>query len=193
MFLIKLENCSKDYKVFLDNKELDVKFFNNYSEFYSKSVEDGIHTIRILKKSQPLSFSKILCFWLSTFLTSYDEQTVSLYRSAKKIDIEFSIKTTKDFHFVYDTYNNKVIDCSNEYYVLNDNSSDDIGIKTKLRFYVRLPLFLLVLFTLVPIWFLSMLALINSFDWLSLLIFIFTSTLIVLFVISRVRDKKNNW
>lgn len=193
MFSICLKNSSPDYKVFLDGEELPLHYSSSKSEYVTSNDNQGQHAITIKKDSGNTKLSQIILFWISTLLTSYDESMISLYRSAKKIDITFNVEVNENFKFVFDTYTNKVINCSGEYNVILDNSADDINVKTKLNFYIKLPLMILTGITLVPLWFLSVLMLIKSFDSLAVSIFAFTSVLIVLSLISWLRDKKNNW
>ena len=193
MFSICLKNSCPDYKVFLDGEELPLYYLNGKSEYVTSSDNQGQHAITIKKDSKTTKISQIIFFWISTLLTSYDESMVSLYRSAKKIDIAFSVEVNENFKFVFDTYTNKVINCSGEYNIIRDNSIDDINIKAKLNFYIKLPLIILTGITLIPLWFLSVLMLIKSIDSITVSIFIFTSVLVVLSLISWLRDKKNNW
>ena len=193
MFNIKLKNASDGYKVFLNSKELSLKYSNGQLVYSSSECNKGVCTIRIFKDIKPITPFDVCCFWVSTILTGYDKAIVSMYRSAKRIDKEFCVYVDDNFDFCYDTYTNRVIFSSETYETVRDDSTEDQSLKRKVNFYVRLPLLILMSVTLIPIWLLSISMMVKSFDYIALLIFVFVSVLIIFFVVSWIRDRKNKW
>ncbi|MBR6742259.1 MAG: hypothetical protein IKM09_02330 [Clostridia bacterium] len=193
MFSLKLQNACKDYKVFLDGEELAYKECNGYYLYTAQNLIGGGHIVRIIKNRNAITLGKLCLFWLSAFSGGDDNVALSLYRSAKYIDKEFFVSSSDDLNFCYDTYQNKVVSCSGEYRLVKDICLDDEKTHKKIKLWLRFPILILVSLVLLPVWILSVFMMLKSFSIPAFLLFILVSSLIVLFIISFFRDKKNGW
>ena len=194
MLSVTLKNVCREYQVFLDGKELSLSISNDEGRYSSPDVLSGEHTLKITKQFGNVNFLELLSFWLLALVSSNSNNSMtSLYRSAVELEIEFSVNVDHDLQFVFDTYTNKVLASSAEYKVIRESRTQNKKLQAKVNRCLKLPIFLLTVLIAVPLWVLSILAIVDSIDLVSAGLFIMSSLLLMMCLIAVVRNVKNKW
>lgn len=133
MFTLSLENVCKDYHLLIDGQESPFEINSKMIGTYKGLLTEGTHKIQIYKPVANESFQRgCLLHWLSALASSYDDNVISARRSHVKVNIiiEIDIKNQEQ-ELIFDTYTNKVLNCSEEYRILLEEISEDEKKKKK--------------------------------------------------------------
>ena len=195
MFTCCLKNVNNEYHVFIDGNEVAFDIDACMQGKFCGNLEKGIHTIQITKSISNESFNRgCLLFWVSSLMLSYDENVISMRRSHKSINIIFEMDIkNNDQIVVFDAYTNKITKCSESYVVRCEEVAEDKEKGRKVKKYIIWPVWILCFLIIVPLFVLSVLMMVASFDVPSVLLFLLTSGLLILLTIAFVRYRMNKW
>lgn len=191
MFEIKMTDISKEYCLYIDEEEKilsysELKLSGSYKEFLS----NGKHQIRIRKKANLTSQkNSILSYWLAALVGSYDENSISAIHSNETIDIVIDINIQNESSFmVFDAYTNSVKKCSEQYEIVKREIHKEKDKTKNVWKFIKIPIMILGAITFIPIFVLSCLLMVSSFDVPSFLLFVLSLFLLLLYVIYMYRE-----
>ncbi len=195
MLTLSLKNVCKDYHLLIDDQETFFEIDSKMNGNYTGTLTEGTHKIQIYKKATNESVEQgCLLFWLSSLAYSYDHNVISARRSHINVNIviEINIKN-KEQKMIFDTYTNEVLNCSEEYNVLVKEICEDKEKSKKVKKYIHWPVFILGLGVSFPLFILSLLLMISSFDLPSLILFALSFAFFAIVIVTIIRYKKNKW
>lgn len=195
MFTLSLENVCKDYHLLIDGQESPFEINSKMIGTYKGLLTEGTHKIQIYKPVANESFQRgCLLHWLSALASSYDDNVISARRSHVKVNIiiEIDIKNQEQ-ELIFDTYTNKVLNCSEEYRILLEEISEDEKKRKKVKKYIHWPVLILGVGVAVPLFLLSFFLMISSFDLLSFVLFVSSCVFLAIVITAIVIYKKNKW
>ena len=190
MFFLCLKNVCRDYKVFIDGHQVDLSFSGTNAK-YQEELSKGVHLLRIKKESKKIELGKIFAVWLAALVGSYDENNISVYRASKSIDITYSFNIEEsDCKCVFEANENKLI-CTTEHSLELKNIEENNATKRKIFLLLKLPFAILAFSVLIPLWFMSLLSIVRSFEPAPFLLLILLTGLIMLFIFAFFQNKNN--
>ena len=192
MFSLCLKNACEDYEVFIDDCKVDLSFSGTTAS-YQCELSKGVHLLRIKKENKKIGIGAILALWLTALVGSYDTNNISIYRASKKIDITYKLNIEDlNCRCVFDTYKNNIT-CTSEHSLESKTIDEDSVAKRKFFLFVKIPVAVLSFSILIPLWFMSLLAIVKSFELAPFLLLLILTGLVTLFIFAFFRDRKNKW